>query len=169
MMMSAPIPTVARKLRVLVLCTGNSARSIIAEALLRHMGGDRFEVESAGTQPRGAVQPMALRVLRELYGHDATPYARSKSVDEFRGQEFDFVITVCDNARESCPLWPGQAIHAHWGMEDPAAVEGDEEERFRAYRETAIELHRRLELFCALPFDKLDRMAREEHTRAIGR
>lgn len=158
----------ARKLRVLFLCTGNSARSILAEGLLNHMDSEHFEVDSAGTAPRGEVQPMALRVLREVYGHDAAPYARSQSVDEFRGQDFDFVITVCDNARESCPVWPGRTVQAHWGMDDPAAVQGDEEERFRAYREAAIGLRRRLELFCGLPFETLDRMALEEKTRAIG-
>jgi arsenate reductase len=156
-----------RKLRLLFLCTGNSARSIIAEGLLRHMASERFEVESAGTQPRGAVQPMALRVLHDLYGYDATPFARSQSVDEFRHQDFDFVITVCDEARESCPVWPARTVHAHWGMEDPSRVEGDEETRFHAYRETAIELRRRLDLFCAIPFEKLDRMARAEKARAI--
>src|SRR3954470_17883584 len=99
--------------KILVLCTGNSARSILAEYLLRHHGAGRFEVYSAGSKPTGRVNPFAVRVLRENYGIDATG-SRSKSWDEFKGVKFDYVITVCDNARESCPVWPGQPIVAHW-------------------------------------------------------
>src|SRR5215471_16101823 len=113
--------------KVLFLCTGNSARSILAEYLLRRIGHGRFEVYSAGTQPAGKVNPLALRVLKELYHVDASG-ARSKSTDEFQKMNFDFVITVCDNARESCPVWPGQPIIAHWGVPDPALATGNESE-----------------------------------------
>lgn len=148
-------------LKVLFLCTGNSARSILAEYLLRKMGGPRFEVFSAGSNPRGEVHPRALEVLRERYKIDASD-ARSKSWEELRDVQFDLVITVCDNARESCPYWPGQPIVAHWGMPDPAEA-GPE-----AFKATAAELHRRLDLFCNLPFDKLDRLRLEKLTRDIG-
>lgn len=153
--------------KVLFLCTGNSARSILAEYLLRRIGAGRFEVYSAGTQPTGAVNPLALRVLNELYHLDPTS-ARSKSTKEYQSADFDFVITVCDNARESCPVWPGQPIIAHWGVPDPALATGDELERFRVFRQTALVLQRRIELFCALPMDKLDRLKLEQLTRDIG-
>ena len=133
--------------RVLILCTGNSARSIIGEYLLRAKGGGRFEVLSAGSQPTGRVNPLAIRVLREKYGIDASG-ARSKSFDEFRDQAFDFVITVCDNARESCPVWPGQPVVAHWGSPDPAAASGTEEEKFRVFVEVAEQIASRVAVFC---------------------
>lgn len=152
--------------RVLFLCTGNSARSILAEYLLRRLS-PRFETYSAGSNPKGQVHPLALRVLHEVYKIDAGD-ARSKSWEELRDVGFDYVITVCDNARESCPIWPGQPIVAHWGMDDPAAVEGTEEERLRAFRETARVLHRRLELFCNLPLEKLDRLRLQESIQQIG-
>jgi len=154
--------------KVLFLCTGNSARSILAEYLLRRIGQGRFEVYSAGTEPAGTVNAIALRVLKELYHVDATD-ARSKSTGEFQSVDFDFVITVCDNARESCPIWPGQPIIAHWGVPDPALATGDESERFRVFRQTALVLQRRIELFCALPIDKLDRLKLEQLTRDIGK
>jgi arsenate reductase (thioredoxin) len=132
-----------RPLKVLILCTGNSARSILAEYLLRRIGGRRFESFSAGSDPKGEVHPLALQVLRDVYQIDASD-ARSKSMDEYRDVDFDFVITVCDNARESCPIWPGQPIVAHWGMDDPAAVEGTDEEKLRAFEEAARILHDRL-------------------------
>lgn len=160
--------TEIRPYSVLFLCTGNSARSILGEALLRRLGTGRFATWSAGSQPRGEVHPLALRVLRETYGIDAAD-ARSKSWEEVREVPFDFVITVCDNARESCPVFPGRPIVAHWGMPDPAAVEGTEEERLRAFRDTAREIHRRLDLFVNLPLDKLDRLRLETATREIGR
>ena len=131
--------------KVLFLCTGNSARSILAEYLLRHLDA-RFETFSAGSHPRGEVHPLALRVLRETYGIDAGD-ARSKSWEELRGIDFDYVVTVCDNARESCPVWPGQPAVEHWGLDDPAAVEGTEEGKLRAFQETALLLERRLERF----------------------
>ena len=134
--------------KVLILCTGNSARSILGEYLLRAVGRGRFETYSAGVQPTGWVNPLALRVLKERYGIDASG-ARSKSWDEFRDVKFDFVITVCDRARESCPVWPGQPVVGHWGSPDPAAVEGPEEAKHRAFVTVASEIARRIELFCA--------------------
>jgi arsenate reductase (thioredoxin) len=153
--------------KVLFLCTGNSARSILAEYLLKRIGQSRFEVFSAGTDPVGEVNPLALSVLTELYHIDVND-ARSKSTEEFKDSDFDFVITVCDNARETCPVWPGQPIVAHWGVADPAFAPGDESERFRVFRQTALVLQRRIELFCALPLDKLDRLKLEQLTREIG-
>ena len=140
--------------KVLILCTGNSARSILGEYLLREKGRGRFEVYSAGSHPTGRVNPLAVRVLHEKYGLDASD-ARSKSWDEFKDVKFDFVITVCDNAREACPLWPGQPMIAHWGSPDPAAAEGTEEEKFRCFVTVASQIARRVELFCAFPDDKL--------------
>jgi arsenate reductase (thioredoxin) len=140
--------------QVLVLCTGNSARSILAEYLLREKGRGRFAVFSAGSRPTGRVNPLAVRVLRERYNLDASA-ARSKSVDEFRGVRLDFVITVCDHAREACPVWPGVPVLAHWGSPDPAAVEGTDEQKFWAFVQVASQIARRAELFCALPEEKL--------------
>ena len=153
--------------RVLFLCTGNSARSIFGEYLLRRIGGGRFEAFSAGAQPTGVVNPFAVRVLEDLYHIDAAE-ARSKSWDEFKDAAFDFVITVCDNARESCPFWPGQPIVAHWGAPDPALATGADDERFQEFKNVALLLQRRIELFCSLPFEKLDRLKIERLTRDIG-
>ena len=125
------------KKRVLILCTGNSARSQMAEGLLRDHAGDRFQVESAGTQP-GSVRPEAIAVMREV-GIDITGH-RSKHVDEFSGQQFDYVITVCDNARETCPVFLGNAQQLHRDFEDPAAYTGPEEERLAAFRRVRDEL-----------------------------
>ena len=119
------------KKRVLILCTGNSARSQMAEGLLRHDAGDRFMVESAGTKP-GQVRPEAIAVVKEL-GIDISGH-RSKSVDEFAGQKFDYVLTVCDNAKESCPIYPGHTNRLHQNFEDPAAASGSEEERLAVFR-----------------------------------
>ena len=140
--------------KVLILCTGNSARSILGEYLLREKGRGRFEVFSAGSHPAGRVNPLAVRTLREKYGLDAGG-ARSKSWDEFKDVKFDFVITVCDNAKEACPLWPGQPMIAHWGSPDPAAAAGTEEEKYRCFVNVASQIARRVELFCAFPDDKL--------------
>ena len=153
--------------KVLFLCTGNSARSIFAEYLLRRMGGSRFEVYSAGSFPTGRVNPFATRVLEDVYHIDATP-ARSKSWEEFEAVEFDFVITVCDNARESCPVWPGQPIIAHWGSADPALAKGDDENVYRTFKQVALEIRRRIELFTSLPFDKLTRLKVASMTTEIG-
>lgn len=156
-----------RPFRVLFLCTGNSARSIIGEYLIRQIGQGRFESFSAGASPAGRVNPFAIRALKELYDIDASD-ARSKSLEEYSGEEFDFVITLCDNARDVCPVWPGRAILAHWGIDDPAAVEGSDEEKMEAFRKAALRLQRRIELFCSLPLDKLDRLRLEKMTRDIG-
>ena len=134
-------------IRVLFVCTGNSARSVLAEALLRHQGGDRFEVHSAGTEPKG-INPLTLRVLADA-GIDAS-WARSKSVAEFLGQRFDYVVTVCDQARQSCPVFPGVHETLHWGYEDPAAAEGTEEERLAAFRRVFIGLSERIGQFIPL-------------------
>jgi len=134
-------------IRVLFVCTGNSARSVMAEALLRRHGGDAFEVFSAGTEPRG-IDPLTLRTL-EAAGIDAS-WARSKSVTEFLGQRFDVVITVCDQARQACPVFPGVHESLHWGYEDPAAAEGTEEERLAAFRRVFIALGERIQGFVPL-------------------
>ena len=127
--------------RVLVLCTGNSARSQMAEGLLRELGGGRFEVHSAGTRP-GGVRPEAIEAMREV-GIDISGQ-RSKSVEEFAGQRFDAVITVCDNARESCPVFPGRVERVHWSFEDPAAAEGDWDARLAVFRRVRDEIGARL-------------------------
>jgi arsenate reductase len=132
------------KPRVLILCTGNSARSQMAEGLLRHEGGDRFEVFSAGTKP-SHVRPEAIAVMAEI-GLDISGH-RSKSVDEFVGQNLDFVITVCDNAKETCPVFPGAVKRLHWPFEDPAAVEGSEEVRKAAFRRIRDRIHGRIMVF----------------------
>jgi len=128
------------KKRVLILCTGNSARSQMAEGLLRRDAGDRFEVFSAGVDPT-AVKPEAIEAMREV-GIDISNH-RSKSVDEFTGQEFDYVITVCDNANEQCPLFPGKTQRIHWSFEDPAAVQGDKSIRLAAFRRIREEIRER--------------------------
>lgn len=132
------------KKRVLILCTGNSARSQMAEGLLRHDGGDKFEAASAGVEP-SHVRPQAIEVMREL-GIDISGH-RSKSVAEFIGREFDYVITVCDNANERCPVFPGQTRHIHWGLDDPAAAEGDEAARLAVFRLVRDEIRTRLRDF----------------------
>ena len=141
--------------KVLILCTGNSARSIIAEYLLRSKGKGRFETHSAGAKPTGRVNPLALWVLKEHYGIDASD-ARSKSWDEFRDVKFDFVITVCDNAKESCPIFPGHPTTAHFGSPDPAEGQGTEQEKKWLFVQVASQISRRLDLFCALPDDQLE-------------
>jgi len=133
-----------KKARVLVLCTGNSARSQMAEGLFRDEAGDRYDVFSAGTKPT-QVRPEAIAVMKEI-GIDISGH-RSKSVDEFAGQEFDEVITVCDNAKESCPVFPGKTQRLHWPYEDPAAVQGSEEERRAAFRKVRDQIHSRIMVF----------------------
>jgi arsenate reductase (thioredoxin) len=132
------------KKRVLILCTGNSARSQMAEGLMRHDSGDRFEVFSAGTKP-SRVRPEAIEAMREV-GIDISGQ-RSKSVDEFAGEPFDYVLTVCDNARESCPIFPGHAVRIHQTFADPAAVQGSDEERLSAFRRVRDELRQYLLAF----------------------
>ena len=135
------------RIRVLVVCTGNSARSILAEALLRHHGGADFEVHSAGTEPKG-INPLTERVLDEARLDHS--WARSKSVSEYLGQTFDYVITVCDPARQTCPVFPGVHETLHWGYEDPAAVEGAEEKRLAAFRSTLTLMASRIQTFITL-------------------
>ncbi len=131
-------------IRVLFVCTHNSARSVMAEVLLRRRGGDAFEVSSAGTEP-GAVRPLTLRVLQE--GGFDTSGLRSKSVDEFLGQRFDYVITVCDQARQACPVFPGSVESLHWGYEDPSQATGTEEERLAVYRRVFTQMGERIGQF----------------------
>ena len=154
---------------VLFLCTGNSARSILAEAILGSQGMGRFRAYSAGSFPKGAVHPAAIALLKEL-DYDTAGF-RSKSWDEFSGAgapQLDFVFTVCDNAAgEVCPIWPGQPMTAHWGIEDPAAVEGEGQ---RDAFVTALRyLARRIELFLALPHDAIDKMTLQAKLRDIGK
>ena len=153
--------------KFLFLCTGNSARSIFGEYLLRRLGGPRFQVYSAGASPTGTVNPFAIQVLRDCYNIDASA-ARSKSWEEVENVQFDFVITVCDNARETCPVWPGQPIVAHWSSPDPAAMEGSDEEKYRAFRNVASQINRRLQLFTSLPIEKIDRLKLAALTSEIG-
>ncbi|MBS1240511.1 MAG: low molecular weight phosphotyrosine phosphatase family protein [Proteobacteria bacterium] len=158
-----------RVYNVLFLCTGNSARSILGEALIGKLGGGRFRGYSAGSMPKGAVHPMALDVLRGM-GFE-TEGLRSKSWSEFAAPgapQMDFIITVCDNAAgETCPVWPGMPMTAHWGVEDPAAVEGEGQRH--AFLETLRQLRRRIELFLALPLESIDRMSLANRLGDIGR
>ena len=155
---------------VLFLCTGNSARSIMAEVLLDHWGRGRFKGYSAGSFPRGSVHPLALHQLEK--SHLPTGGLRSKSWCEFAkssAPRIDFVFTVCDQAvGESCPVWPGNPVTAHWGVPDPAAAQGAETERRRAFRAAYLMLENRIKLFVALPLDKLDRMAIKRRVDQIG-
>jgi arsenate reductase len=157
-------------LHVLFLCTHNSARSILAEALLNHLGRGRFVAHSAGSQPRGEPNPLALRVLREA--GVPTDGLASKSWDVFGtpdAPKMDLVITVCDNAAgETCPYWPGQPATAHWGYADPSAAEGDEAERLSAFHRTMIAIRQRLELLASLPPAALDRLAQQQTARQLS-
>lgn len=165
-------PMITRPYNVLFLCTGNSARSILGEAILNHLieCSGRFRGFSAGSHPKGAVHPLTLELLNEF--GVPTENLRSKSWDEFAAPgapRMDFVFTVCDQAAgEPCPYWPGQPMTAHWGLPDPVAVTGDDATRKRAFRETLMVLRRRLELFIALPLDKLDRMTLQRQLHGIG-
>ena len=143
--------------KVLFLCSGNSARSIFAEHLIRRTAPGRFESYSAGVNPVGHVNPLVLRVLHEHYKIDASD-ARSKSWTELGGVLFDFVITVCDQARETCPVWLGQPIMVHWSCTDPSAFTGSEEEKLQKIWQVAQQIQRRLDLFCSLPLEKMERM-----------
>jgi arsenate reductase (thioredoxin) len=155
---------------VLFLCTGNSARSILAEAILNREGKRRFRAFSAGSFPKGQVHPASLDVLRSL-DYDVSGF-RSKSWDEFAGADapqFDFVFTVCDNAAgEACPAWPGQPMTAHWGIPDPAAVDGSDAEVHAAFFDAYRMLFNRISLFTALPLASIDRMSLQSKLRAIG-
>ena len=160
-----------RVFNVLFLCTGNSARSVLAEALLNDRGAGRFRAWSAGSHPVGRVNPLAIAVLEQA--GLATDGLRSKSWDEFARPDapaLDFVFTVCDSAaNETCPLWPGRPVTAHWGLPDPAAVQGAEAEKARAFRDTFIALDRRIGLLTGLSIAGLDPLALERRLRDIGR
>ena len=162
----------ARTMNVLFICTGNSARSILAESILNHpsIGQGRLRAFSAGSHPAGQVQPLALELLSQY--HYPTEGLRSKNWNEFSGDgapELDFVFTVCDKAAgEACPYWPGQPMTAHWGVEDPVAVQGSHEEQRRAYANAFMVLRNRLSMFAALPIDKLDRLALKKKLDEIG-
>ncbi|HUO11978.1 MAG TPA: arsenate reductase ArsC [Caulobacteraceae bacterium] len=164
------MPDDATPLNVLFLCTGNSARSILAEAIMNREGRGRFHAYSAGSHPKGQVNPYALQLLESL--HYQTDGFRSKSWDEFEGPgapRLDFVFTVCDDAAaEVCPIWPGQPMTAHWGIEDPAAVEGTDIEKERAFNQAFRYLKNRISVFISLPIRSLDRMAVGAKLREIG-
>ena len=159
-----------RSFNVLFLCTGNSARSVIAEAILNKVGAGKFRAFSAGSQPKGTVNPHTLTLLASL-GYDTAAF-RSKSWSEFAkpgAPALDFVFTVCDNAAgESCPVWPGQPMTAHWGVEDPAVVEGSVVDKGRAFAQAARFLKNRISAFLSLPLSSIDKLALETHLRQIG-
>lgn len=159
-------PADSRRFRVLILCTGNSARSQIAEAIFNRKGGDRFVAESAGSRPAARVNPLALEVLRESgiewQGH------QPRGLDGVDRETWDLVITVCDNAKESCPVLPGQPVLAHWGMPDPAAVEGDEQAKRTAFRNALTLISRRIDLLLALPVEELELPALQARVQSIG-
>lgn len=158
--------TPSRTYRVLFLCTGNSARSQIAEAVLNHLGRGRLRAESAGSHPAAEVHPLAIEALRDAgilwAGHPP------RGLDGLASEHWDFVITVCDKAKEACPVFPGQPVVAHWGMPDPAAVVGDEHRRRAAFLETVALASRRISLLLALPMDKIETLALQARVRAIG-
>lgn len=164
------VPAVAVH-NVLFLCTGNSARSILAECLLNQSGRGKFVGYSAGSHPKGAVHPMALQLLKQL--NFPTEGLRSKSWDEFAAPgapKLDFVFTVCDNAAgEVCPVWPSQPMTAHWGIDDPAAVQGSDVEKWVAFRTAFRELDNRIKIFTSLPIRSLDRIKLQERLDAIGK
>jgi arsenate reductase len=154
--------------KTLFLCTGNSARSIFAEFIAKKNAGHILEAYSAGSAPKAAPHPLAIQTLKESFGIDPTE-ARSKSWEEFKNVEFDFVITVCDKARESCPVWPGRPVIAHWGSPDPVEFQGTDEEKLNAFWQVAHQIKRRIELFTYLPFQSLDQIRLEAATKEIGK
>src|SRR3990170_3505553 len=159
------------RLNVLFLCTGNSARSIMAECILNRLGGGKFRAYSAGSQPTGKVNPVALNLLRKT-NYDVSE-ARSKSWEEFAAPDapkLDFVFTVCDDAAsEVCPIWPGQPMSAHWGLPDPAKAEGSEAERSFAFADTMRMLNQRISIFVSLPLGSLSKLSLQKHLDEIGR
>jgi protein-tyrosine-phosphatase len=158
-------------LNVLFLCTGNSARSIIGEAIINRVGAGKFKGYSAGSMPKGQVHPLTLKLLNQL-NYDTTAL-RSKAWDEFSGPgapALDFVFTVCDNAaNETCPIWPGQPMSAHWGVPDPAAVEGTDSEKALAFADTYRMLNSRISIFTSLPLASLDKLSLQRRLDDIGK
>jgi len=154
--------------KILFLCTGNSARSILCEYFIRRVAPGRFESYSAGAEPLGKVNPLVMYVLQERYKIDASA-ARSKSWAEYKDMQFDFVITVCDSARKKCPIWPGQPIIAHWGFTDPATFTGSDDEKLEQIGRVALQIQRRLDLFCSLPMEKMEWLKLADAIRDIGR
>lgn len=155
-----------RKFRVLFLCTGNSARSQMAEAILNRKGRALFHAESAGSHPAARVNPYAIETMRD---YDITWAGHPpRSVEGLERERWDFVLTVCDRAKESCPVFPGQPVLAHWGMPDPAEVAGDDAAKRVAFRDAFLLLNRRIDLLLALPIEKLERLALEARVQAIG-
>lgn len=154
------------RFRLLFLCTGNSARSQMAEAVLNRKAAGRFEAHSAGSTPAARVNPLALRALRDVgiewRGHPP------RGLDGLERESWDFVITVCDKARESCPVFPGQPVMTHWGMTDPAAAAGSDAVKYAAFEDALRLISRRIDLMLALPIEKLERLALETRVRAIG-
>ena len=161
----------ATRFNVLFLCTGNSARSLLAGCALDRWGQGKFTAFTAGSRPKPAPHPMTLRVLSDL--NFETDALRSKSWDEFNGADaprLDFVITVCDNARnESCPVWPGRPLSAHWGVEDPAACAGTESQQYALFKRVYFELEKRIKRLVALPIESLDKASMQEALDEIGR
>jgi arsenate reductase len=160
-----------RPFNVLFLCTHNSARSVIAEAILNKIGGSKFRAYSAGSQPRGQVNPNTIRLLQGL-GHDTSKFS-SKSWSEFAkpgAPQIDFIFTVCDDAAgEACPVWPGKPATAHWGISDPSAVKGSDVEIAQAFQQAYRHLLRRLEVFVVLPFESLDKLSLKNRLKEIGK
>ena len=153
--------------RILFLCTGNSCRSQMSEVIMNRLGKKKFEALSAGAKPVGYVHPLAIRVMQDA--HLPTVGLRSKSWEEYQGQPMDFVITVCDRAKETCPVWPGQPISAHWGFEDPADATGTDEEKLRVFRKIFTEIQARIQLFVALPMDKLSKLELQKKVQELGK
>jgi len=160
-----------QRYNVLFICTGNTARSVLAESILSQLGHGRFRAFSAGSHPKGVVNPLTLETLKSM--HLPAEGFRSKSWDEFAqpdAPKLDFVFTVCDQAAgEVCPIWPGQPMTAHWGVEDPAAVEGTHEQKMAAFHNAAVLIKRRIELFLALPMRKLDALSLVKEVAKIGK
>ena len=155
------------RFKILFLCTGNSARSIFAEFIAKNHSSGRFDAVSAGSSPKEAPHPLAIKILKSEYGFDTTT-VRSKSWDEFKDQQFDFVITLCDKAREACPVWLGQPVVAHWGSPDPSEEFGTREEQEHFFWQVSHQIKRRIDLFASLPFESLDRLRLETATKEIG-
>jgi arsenate reductase len=154
------------KRKVLFLCTSNSARSQMAEAILNHRGGDRFTAYSAGSEPADKIHPLALKAMTDA-GIDISG-KRTKSMNEFINRDLDFIITLCDKMKENCPVFPGKPILAHWGLPDPADFDGGEAKKLQVFQRTMMEISQRISLFLNIPMEKLDRMAVEKKVREIG-